>query len=108
MRLLNLRNLPFVPSGAIALHFLGMLTLRSIMNHVEIASTNTLLENLWLVIFLAPELIWSRPWAGVLGRLGLMEGEWWRMPSLPGLALVNFIYVLGLVGFGFLLRRRGS
>jgi hypothetical protein len=102
---MNLRNLPFVLGGAITLHFFGMVVSGWIMDAAQIA--DTFLTNIYMVVFLAPELIWSRPWFGVLGRLGLMEGEWWRMPSFAGLALVNFIYVLSLAGLGFGLRRRG-
>lgn len=102
---MRLKNVPFIVSTAIVVHFAGMLLVARVL-HAR--SFPLWMENGYMFGFLAPEMIWCRPWTPVLEKLGLMEGGWWRMPSLRGLALVNSMYVLGLCGIGLIMRRGRS
>lgn len=95
----------FVLAGALMVHFLATMLLSLIINRSNI-SVGGLGEKLYLSLFLAPQLILTRPWAPVLSRLGLMEGEWWRAPSPVGMFLVNTACAIVLLGLGFALQQR--
>lgn len=45
-----------------------------------------------LLAFATPFLIMSRPFHGPLEAMGMMSGEWWRMPTPVGVMLVTTVY----------------
>lgn len=96
----KLRRVFFILAGALMVHFLATMLLSLLINRSQVRF-GALVEDVYLVLFLAPQLILCRPWAPVLSRLGLMAGEWWRMPSPVGMLVVNSVYVAVLVGLGF-------
>jgi hypothetical protein len=87
-------------AGALMVHFVATIMLSLLVNRSGLR-TGALIETLYTFFFLAPQLILCRPWLPVLSRLGLMAGEWWRMPSPLGMLLVNIMYVSVLVALGF-------
>jgi ABC-type Fe3+ transport system permease subunit len=95
----KLRRVFFVLAGALMVHFLATMLLALLIKRSKVR-VGTLVENLYVVFFVAPHLILCRPWATVLSRHGLMEGEWWRAPSPVGMLLVNAMYFIMLVGLG--------
>jgi hypothetical protein len=53
-------------------------------------------------LIIAPMFFIFRPFYPLLNRLGLMEGEWWRLPSLGGMVLscvvyAAFLYIVGVL-----------
>lgn len=101
---ITLRRLPWILAAVLAGYSLTSLLLLGMLNAWD-AALPPWLENVCLILFVAPILILCRPWYPLLSRWGLMEGEWIRLPSLAGVALVIGTCVAALLLTGWLMNR---
>lgn len=56
-----------------------------------------------LSIFIAPLFYIFRPLYPLLKPLGLLEGEWWTLPSAAGMALCTAVYAVLLYAAGLII-----
>ena len=87
--------LAFVAYVALALALLRLLA-RGVPAAVEAA----------ISLFVVPVMYIFRPVYPLLDRLGLLEGDWWRLPSTGGFALATALYAAVLRGLTRNLGRR--
>lgn len=99
------RRLPWILAAVLAAYSLVCLLLLGVFNAWDIALPQWA-ESVYLAVFIAPVLILCWPWYPLLSRWGMMEGEWFRLPSLTGIALVIGTYILVLLAAGWLMNRK--
>lgn len=104
---MKLKKIPFILALCLGVHLFGLVLASWLINASGIKFP-VWAENFYAAIFLFPELAWSKPWNIILSHLHMMEGEWLRMPSMAGFALVDAIYFFSLLGLGMYLNRKSS